>query len=85
MNWDAIGAITELLGAIGVISSLVYLAAQIRDGRHALRASTYSEIFQGVHEAINSVLHVPGLAGIVSSGMADYEQLGYEDAFQFNF
>ncbi len=30
MNWDAIGAIAELLGAIGVIASLVYLAAQIR-------------------------------------------------------
>jgi hypothetical protein len=30
MNWDAIGAIAELLGAIGVIASLVYLAGQIR-------------------------------------------------------
>jgi hypothetical protein len=24
MNWDAIGAIAELLGAVGVIASLVY-------------------------------------------------------------
>ncbi len=30
MNWDAIGAIAELLGAVGVIASLVYLATQIR-------------------------------------------------------
>jgi hypothetical protein len=30
MNWDAIGAVAELLGAIGVIASLVYLAVQIR-------------------------------------------------------
>jgi hypothetical protein len=29
MNWDAIGAIAELLGAIGVIASLIYLARQI--------------------------------------------------------
>ena len=29
MNWDAIGAIAELLGAVGVIASLVYLATQI--------------------------------------------------------
>jgi hypothetical protein len=30
MTWDAIGAIAELLGAMGVIASLVYLAGQIR-------------------------------------------------------
>ena len=37
MNWEAIGAIAESLGAIGVIASLVYLASQIRDTRRALR------------------------------------------------
>ena len=30
MNWDAVGAISELAGAIGVIASLIYLARQIR-------------------------------------------------------
>ena len=30
MNWDAIAAIAQLLGAIGGIASLVYLATQIR-------------------------------------------------------
>lgn len=30
MNWDAIGAVAELLGASGVILSMVYLATQIR-------------------------------------------------------
>ena len=32
MNWDALAATAELLAAIGVIVSLVYLAAQIRHG-----------------------------------------------------
>jgi hypothetical protein len=40
MNWDAIGAIAELLGAIGVIASLVYLATQIRQSRLLPRSST---------------------------------------------
>ena len=30
MNWDAIGAISETLGALGVIASLIYLASQLR-------------------------------------------------------
>ena len=36
MNWDAIGAIGEIIGAAGVILSLVYLAVQIR---HASRTT----------------------------------------------
>ena len=30
MNWDAVGASADLLGAAGVIFSLVYLANQVR-------------------------------------------------------
>jgi hypothetical protein len=30
MNWDAIGAVSETLGAAGVIASLIYLASQLR-------------------------------------------------------
>lgn len=30
MNWGAVGAVAELLGAVGVIVSLVYLASQVR-------------------------------------------------------
>jgi hypothetical protein len=36
MNWDAIGAIAETLGAVGVITSLVYLAGQIRHSREQM-------------------------------------------------
>ena len=31
MNWEIISAIGQMLGAIGVIISIVYLAAQIRN------------------------------------------------------
>lgn len=30
MNWDAIGAVGEIVGALAVVISLVYLASQIR-------------------------------------------------------
>lgn len=39
MNWEAVGAESELMGAIGVIVSLVYLARQIQSSsasRHVL-------------------------------------------------
>jgi len=40
MNWDAIGAIAESLGAVGVIASLVYLATKIRHSRQQMSGNT---------------------------------------------
>jgi hypothetical protein len=37
MNWEAIGAIAETLGAIGVILTLAYLALQVRQNSRAIR------------------------------------------------
>lgn len=33
MNWDAIGAIAEIVGAIAVVVTLYYLAMQVRESR----------------------------------------------------
>jgi hypothetical protein len=42
MNWDALGAVAELLAATGVIVSLVYLASQIRYSREQMMQNTRS-------------------------------------------
>ena len=41
MNWDALGALAETVGAIGVIATLTYLAIQVRQNTRALRSQTY--------------------------------------------
>ena len=41
MNWEAIGAVGEILGAAGVIITLVYLASQLRQNTRALRSESY--------------------------------------------
>ena len=63
MNWEAIGAIAELLGAIGVIVSLVSLATQIRASTQAMR----SESRRAVRDASRSanLLIAAGFAGVV--------------------
>lgn len=37
LNWEALGSMAELLGAIGVIATLIYLSAQIRQNSNQLR------------------------------------------------
>jgi hypothetical protein len=41
MNWEALAAVAETIGALGVIVSLVYLAIQVRQNTRAIRAQTY--------------------------------------------
>ncbi len=40
MNWNAIGAVAELIGAIGVVASLAYLAIQIRQSTSQSKMNT---------------------------------------------
>ena len=40
MNWEAIGALAELLAAVGGIAAVVYLAVQIRLNTRAVRSSS---------------------------------------------
>ncbi len=92
MNWDAIGAIAELLGAVGVIGSLVFLATQIRQSREqmshntvALRAAAYQQLLSdGLQVGGTQVLSVPGLDRVVRLGLADLGQLDEDDRFRFS-
>ena len=40
MNWDAIGAVGEIMSALAVVVTLIYLSAQIRHSKAALEENT---------------------------------------------
>jgi hypothetical protein len=44
MDWEAVGALSELVGAIGVIASLIYVGAQVRQNTRSMRAATYDSL-----------------------------------------
>ena len=46
MNWDALGAIAELLGAIAVFSTLAYLAVQVRQSNIVAREQAHFHMLQ---------------------------------------
>jgi len=43
MDWNTVGAIGEMLGAIGVILTLIYLAIQIKDSARAARSAAVTD------------------------------------------
>ena len=55
MNWDAVGAIGEIAGAVAVVATLIYFARQIRESTVAQQTTTdcmLTEIFNQTHVAI---------------------------------
>lgn len=41
MNWNAIGAVAEIVGAIAVVVTLIYLAVQVRQATQATQAASF--------------------------------------------
>ena len=79
MEWDAIGAIGEILGAGAVFVSLVYLALQIRNQNREARAAAMHDIWVGFRESIGafgdhqtSMVYTKALA---QEELSDSEQL----------
>ena len=65
MNWDAIGAVGEIFGAIAVLATLVYLARQISQGVYLARATQNKAIFDSYNDFNNVVLANSELAGLL--------------------
>ena len=46
MNWDAIGAVGEIVGASAVVVSLIYLAVQVKAQNREARVASAHDIFE---------------------------------------
>ncbi len=53
MSWDAIGAIGEVVGALGVIVTLVYLSRQISESSRQMKASSSASLNHLINEAFD--------------------------------
>jgi len=71
MNWDAIGAVGEAVGAIGVVATLAYLAVQIRQNTGATRAASHLAIIEALNQGNLAQAQDAELAQIWVSGLKD--------------
>jgi len=87
VNWEAVGAIAELGGAIGVIVTLIYLSVQLRLNTKGMRSSTFESYRSGA-QAINEYIadHATELSRIRTKPKAELseaeELIGRGWAFQ---
>ena len=75
MNWDAIGAIGEIIGAGAVAITLVYLTTQIRQNNRSLVEATASSISDSLSKLNGQLSASPELAEIFLRGREDPDSL----------
>ncbi len=85
MNWDAIGAIAELLGAIAVVATLAYLSVQLRQNTASVRAGSAAAHSEAMRSSNIAVVQDPELVRLYWSGLANRGALSDDDQRRFDF
>ena len=79
MNWDAIGAIAEVIGAAAVLGSLLYLANQIRQGTEVARSVARQGIAETAIAELSSVVENAELAELLFRKISGEDVEDHED------
>jgi hypothetical protein len=84
MNWEAIGAVGETLGALAVVLTLAYLARQMRQETIASTSNAMGTWLADYNSLILELIRDPEVALVVRKGLADFEHLEGNDQMRFH-
>lgn len=82
MNWDAIGAIGENIGALAVVISVIYLAVQIRKQTAESKLAATREISALYIEIYRPAFEDKELSSLYLRSVQNYDDLAREDRFR---
>ncbi|MEZ5572260.1 MAG: hypothetical protein R3E64_09565 [Halioglobus sp.] len=71
MNWEATGAIGEIIGAAAVVISLIYLASQIRISNRASRQAAEQNLLDNQRQWLGRIADSDSLSTIWMRGAKD--------------
>lgn len=84
MNWEAIAALAEVAGAVGVIASLLYLSGQIGHNTRQMTIAAHDGTTRNFREFIRQTL-AGGYSKVFSDGLEDFESLDEQGKLDFTF
>lgn len=80
MNWDAVSAITEIVGLIVLIGTLFYLAIQIKDGNRIAQANSLQSILDSQRDrSIIPWINNPEIGDVFAAGLNSFNSLSDSD------
>ncbi len=83
MNWDAISAVSQLIGSIAVVISVLYLAVQLRSSTRVARVAAMDAAAAALRDVTKPFMENAELARIWRIGLENLETLSPEDQARF--
>jgi hypothetical protein len=83
MNWDAIGAVGEIIGAMAVFLTLIYLALQIRQNTKAVQAAAVDASVGKLNDVRGTMYGSSEISHIYIQGLAHPDELDEESRLRF--
>jgi len=83
MDWDAIGAVGEVVGALGVVFSLFYLGNQLRRSTNHARAESGRDL-SDLYPIHHSLVASPDQIDVQRRGYHDYNNMSKDDQARFH-
>ena len=78
MNWDALGSVAEMLGAVAVVASLFYIGSQIRYSAKVARANAFQNLATSMIEINASMMLDPDFVDLASRALEGEELEGVQ-------
>ncbi len=75
----------ELVGAIGVVATLGYLAVQIRQNTRVIHTSNFQELQRDYSTLANTIAGSPDAAEIFDRGLASFDALSQAEKARFHW
>ncbi|MGR8950445.1 MAG: hypothetical protein ACU84Q_20570 [Gammaproteobacteria bacterium] len=84
MNWDAVGAIGEVLGALVVIATLLYLARQVTLQGAAASSDAMASWLSDYNSLVLQMFRDRDSSEIIRRGLTDFHELDGTDQMRFH-
>ena len=85
MNWEAISAVGEIIGAIAVIMTLMYLAIQIKDSARATRSEALTDATTAMQAFYLEIGSNSSASDLFLQGLTDPDSLSRKAQYQYVF
>jgi len=85
LNWEAIGAVANLLAALGVIATLIYLAMQIRQNTKAVRSSSIESLVHNLSATAQAAVENEYMVPLMLKANAGPETLTEVERVRMHF
>jgi hypothetical protein len=83
MNWDAISAVSQLVGSIAVVISVLYLAVQLRSSTRVARVAAMDAAAAALRDVTKPFMENAELARIWRTGLENLETLSPDEQARF--